>query len=45
MWLAGCVLQYSAVRTGPIGSVRGQVIRDTIGSVCDTLRFVIKSFG
>ena len=30
------------VRIGSISSVRGQVISDTNGSVCDTLRFAIK---
>ena len=36
-WRAGGVLRYSAVRL-----VHGQVISDTSGSVCDTLRFAIK---
>ena len=36
------VLRYFAVRIGSIGSVRGQVLTDTRGSVCDTLRFAVK---
>ena len=41
-WRVGGVLRYSAVRIGSIGSVRGQVISDTCGSVCDPLRFAIR---
>ena len=41
-WRVGGVLRFSEVRMGSIGSVRGQVISDTSGSVCETLRFAIK---
>ena len=38
----GGMLRYSAVRTGPIGSVRGHRISDTNGSVSDAPRYAIK---